>query len=83
MRSCPDGSADISGILRGGRRLELEVKSATGRVRPEQQAFLQMIRDHGGCAAVVRSVAEAVAAIEQGAAVEQSSQHQHHPEPAQ
>lgn len=64
LRSGPDGSADISGILApSGRRLELEVKSATGRVRPEQEAFLAMVRAMGGVGEVVRSVQEAEAVL--------------------
>lgn len=67
VRSSQPGAADISGILKpSGRRLELEVKSENGRVRPEQAAFLKMVREHGGVAEVVRSVEEAVAAVERG-----------------
>ncbi len=61
------GAADIIGILtiaNGlGRFIALEVKSATGRVRPEQQAWGAMVRKHGGFYAVVRSVEEARQAI--------------------
>lgn len=41
----PKGAADISGLLlRSGRRLELELKSASGRLRPEQFAFGENMR---------------------------------------
>jgi hypothetical protein len=33
------GQADISGVLPGGRRLEVEVKTPRGRVSPEQRAW--------------------------------------------
>lgn len=38
----------------------LEVKTETGRVRPEQQAFLDRVKADGGIAAVVRSVEDAI-----------------------
>lgn len=59
------GSADITGILRDGRRLEVEVKSPIGRQSAEQRAFEQMIREYGGIYVLVRSVDEALAAVEE------------------
>lgn len=47
-----------------GRWFGLEVKTATGRVSPEQTMFLQLVRRFGGFGAVVRSVNEAVDAVE-------------------
>lgn len=59
------GSADLVGVLRpSGRLLALECKSPTGRLRPEQRAWLGVVRDFGGFAAVVRSPEEALAAVE-------------------
>lgn len=58
------GSADLVGILRpSGRLLALECKSAAGRLRPEQRAWLAVVRDFGGFAAVVRSVQDALDAL--------------------
>ena len=54
------GQADLSGITADGRRLEIEVKSATGRLRPDQIAFGTMIRKFGGIYIVARSVEEAI-----------------------
>ena len=74
------GSADLVGILRMplvvagvdgasiGRWIALEVKSARGRTSPEQDKFLSLVRRMGGFAAVVRSVGEAIAAIERARA---------------
>ncbi len=42
------GQADITGILPDGRRLEIEVKSATGRQSEEQKKFQAMIERFGG-----------------------------------
>ena len=36
----------------------IEVKSATGRLRPEQQSWLDAVQKAGGIAAVARSVAD-------------------------
>jgi hypothetical protein len=58
------GAADLTGILRGGRRLEVEVKSERGRLQANQRAYGQMITTFGGVYLVVRNVDEAVAAVE-------------------
>ena len=58
------GMSDIMGILRDGRTLAIEVKSATGRMRPGQQEFLDLITAAGGVAGVCRSVDDAVQLLE-------------------
>ena len=58
------GSADLVGILAPhGRLVALEVKTPTGRVAPEQEQWLALVRRMGGFACVVRSVADARAAL--------------------
>ena len=57
------GIADILGVLPGGRMLCVECKSATGRLRPGQEAFLGRVRAAGGLALVVRSVTELAALL--------------------
>jgi hypothetical protein len=47
-----------------GRAAFIEVKTPTGRIRPEQEQFLMMMRARGAKAGVARSPAEAVAIIE-------------------
>lgn len=69
-----NGASDLIGVLtiatstaRGGplgRFIAFEVKSPRGAVRPEQTMFLDLVRRMGGFAAVVRSEAEAVAALD-------------------
>ena len=54
------GSADISGILKGGRRLEIEVKTGSGRQTLEQKAFGEMITAMGGLHIVARDLNETV-----------------------
>jgi hypothetical protein len=59
------GSADVFGILApSGRFLALEIKSAKGRLRPEQAGWGEMVRRQGGIYEVVRSIEEAVAVVE-------------------
>ncbi len=49
------GVSDILGIWKG-KFLAIEVKTKTGRISPEQAAFLQRVINHGGIAFVARSV---------------------------
>ena len=64
------GSSDLIGLrsleitpelvgLRLAQFVALEVKTAQGVLRPEQQAFLRLVQQLGGVAAVCRSVEEA------------------------
>jgi hypothetical protein len=57
------GAADLSGLLAGGRRLEVECKSGRGRVRPEQKAFAEMVERFGGLYVLARSVEDVERAI--------------------
>lgn len=50
------GGGDISGIIKGGRRLEIEVKNDKGKQRPSQKLFQQMIESMGGVYILARSV---------------------------
>ena len=43
--------------------LAIEVKSKTGRLRPEQENFIQVVRALGGKAIIARSVDEAVTGV--------------------
>jgi VRR-NUC domain len=59
------GSSDLIGIVAPhGRLIALEVKTASGRVTREQQQFLTLVERMGGVARVVRSVDEAVRAVD-------------------
>ena len=58
-----NGMSDIMGVLKDGRTLAIEVKSATGRMRPGQEEFLATIRQAGGVAGVCRSVEDAQALL--------------------
>lgn len=52
------GCSDVLGQLMDGRFLAVEVKSSTGRLRPEQVAFLGRVRDAGGVAFVARNCSD-------------------------
>ena len=54
------GSSDVIGLCPDGRFLAVEVKTATGRVRPEQVAFIDAVRRAGGRAGIARSVQDAL-----------------------
>ena len=58
------GQADLTGILPGGLRLEIEVKSATGRQSAEQSAYQRMIERFGGVYILARSVTDVRRALE-------------------
>lgn len=50
------GMADLTGIVACGRRLEVEVKAAKGRLTPQQVAWGRCISALGGLHLVARSV---------------------------
>jgi hypothetical protein len=53
---CLRGVADINGILPGGRFLAVECKTRNDRTRPEQEAFLEMVRRAGAVGIVARGI---------------------------
>lgn len=54
------GSSDIIGLCADGTFLAVEVKTATGRIRPEQLTFIAAVQKAGGRAGVARSVEDAL-----------------------
>lgn len=56
----PKGFSDLFGLTFDGRFLALEVKTPTGKVSPEQLAFVAAIKRSGGRAGIVRSVEDAL-----------------------
>lgn len=57
------GSADITGILRGGTRLEVECKTGNATQSVEQKNFERMINRNQGLYIVARSVLDATNAV--------------------
>lgn len=63
------GSADLIGLLRGsGRFFALEIKAPRGVVSAEQRAWIGAVEAAGGFARVVRSVDEALRALDEAGA---------------
>jgi hypothetical protein len=56
MRFAWRGAPDLIGQLTDGRILCVEVKRPSGKLRPDQHAFLDTVRKQGGVAFVARSV---------------------------
>lgn len=59
----PPGFSDLFGFTPQGRAFFLEIKTPTGRIRPEQAAFLEAMRKRGALAGVARSVQDARAVL--------------------
>ena len=57
------GSSDLIGMLPTGRVFALEIKTPTGRLRPEQKTWLTAVRRWGGFAAVARNIDDAMSAL--------------------
>lgn len=56
----PKGFSDLFGFrLSDGKAVFIEVKSIMGRVRPEQQNFIEKMRFYGALAGTARSVEDA------------------------
>lgn len=58
------GCPDVLGQLRDGRLLGVEVKSPTGKLRPEQSIFLELIRSAGGVAFMARDLRDVLRELE-------------------
>lgn len=54
------GGSDLIGWCSDGTVLAVEVKTATGRIRPEQKLFIAAVRKSGGRAGIARSAEDAV-----------------------
>ena len=56
----PKGFSDLFGFrLSDGRAVFIEVKTPTGRVRPEQTKFIEKMKSYGALADIARSVEDA------------------------
>jgi len=57
------GAADLTGILRDGTRLEIEVKTGKARQTPHQVEYQRMIEGMGGIYLVARSGTDLIEAL--------------------
>ncbi|MDW8760056.1 VRR-NUC domain-containing protein [Streptococcus suis] len=55
----PKGFTDLFGFRPDGQIFFIEVKNKTGRVRPEQEKFIEQMKKRGALAGVARSVEDA------------------------
>lgn len=61
----PKGYSDLSGVRRSdGRAVFIEVKTPTGRIRPEQRDFIEAMQKCGALAGFARSIEEAKRIVE-------------------
>ena len=58
------GAPDILGVLPGGRMVAVECKASDGKLRPEQELFLERLRAAGALCIVARSVDDLVQGLE-------------------
>lgn len=58
-----EGMADIGGVLSDGRCLQVETKTATGRLREAQIAWREMVISMGGLYVLARSPDDACRAV--------------------
>ena len=57
------GQADLTGVLPNGRRLEVELKSDSGRLSLDQRAFRDRITASGGLYIAARTLDEVLAPV--------------------
>lgn len=56
----PKGFSDLFGFRPDGRIFFIEVKNETGKLRPEQEKFIEQMKKRGALAGVARSVEDAM-----------------------
>lgn len=59
VRTGAPGIADLTGILRGGKRIEVEIKTGGAMQSKKQRSFAAVIASFGGVYLVARSVDDA------------------------
>jgi hypothetical protein len=64
VRVGPPGRADILGVC-NGRAIAIEVKTATGRLRPDQERWRDAFTQRGGVWVLARSAEDAMEAVMQ------------------
>lgn len=60
---CPTGTSDLLFIGKNGKVAWIECKDEKGKLRPEQEQFLKVMREYGYAAGVARSPEDALRII--------------------
>lgn len=60
------GCSDVLGQLKDGRFLAVECKAERGKLSPEQERFIDVVRANNGVAGVARNVDEALLIVKYG-----------------
>lgn len=64
VEGLPPGYSDLSGVrLSDGKAVFIEVKTPLGRVRPDQEKFIQRMISYGAIAGICRSAGDAIKLI--------------------
>lgn len=63
IEMAPSGAADLTGILKDGRRLEIEVKRPRLGLTADQLRWKAMVERFGGVYVLAHSAAEATSAV--------------------
>jgi len=58
-----EGSADLIGMLPGGRFLGIEIKAGDDKQSPTQESFQHLVETHGGVYLICRNVPETITAL--------------------
>lgn len=62
----PKGYSDLCGVRKSdGRAVYIEVKTPTGKVRPEQENFIEQMRKYHALAGIARSVEDALEIVKE------------------
>ncbi|WP_052000084.1 VRR-NUC domain-containing protein [Schleiferilactobacillus shenzhenensis] len=80
IQALPAGYPDISGFRkRDGKAVFIEVKTATGKLRPAQKEFANEIQHYNVLYGVARSVEDAIAIVNSGERNEEHGTHINRP----
>lgn len=77
------GAADLTGLLAGGRRIEIEVKGPTGRLTPQQCKYGKEIEQYGGIYIVARSIEDVYRGLSEHGVLLQGTRMEVHPAPGE
>lgn len=60
VQGCPEGTSDLLFLSNNGEVAFIEVKTPTGKLKPAQERFLEIVKQMGFKAGIARSPEEAI-----------------------